>query len=51
MGILYVDFEACIAIAKTFNDAIATKGLLAPVVLGRGHHYVSGTDSPFSRDQ
>ena len=33
-------------IAKAFNDAIA-KGLIGPVVLGRDHHDVSGTDSPY----
>ena len=36
-----------IAIAKAFNNAIAAGDLLAPVVLGRDHHDVSGTDSPF----
>ena len=33
--------------AKAFNDAIADGRLSAPVVLGRDHHDVSGTDSPF----
>lgn len=44
--ILYADAEGRIKIAKAFNDAIA-KGDIAPVVLGRDHHDVSGTDSPF----
>jgi urocanate hydratase len=34
-------------IAKAFNDAIASGRLAGPVVLGRDHHDVSGTDSPF----
>ena len=45
--ILYADAVVRIAIAKAFNDAIAARDLLAPVVLGRDHHDVSGTDSPF----
>jgi len=44
--ILYADAEARIAIAKAFNDAIAS-GEIGPVVLGRDHHDVSGTDSPY----
>lgn len=44
--ILYADAEGRIKIAKAFNDAIA-KGEIGPVVLGRDHHDVSGTDSPF----
>ncbi|NNE28053.1 MAG: urocanate hydratase, partial [Saprospiraceae bacterium] len=45
--ILYADAEGRIKIAKAFNDAIA-KGLLkGEVVLGRDHHDVSGTDSPY----
>ncbi|MFV0146470.1 urocanate hydratase [Empedobacter stercoris] len=44
--ILYADAEGRIKIAKAFNDAIA-KGEIEPVVLGRDHHDVSGTDSPF----
>ncbi|MCH8556119.1 MAG: urocanate hydratase [Schleiferiaceae bacterium] len=44
--ILYADAEGRIAIAKAFNDAIA-KGELGPVILGRDHHDVSGTDSPY----
>ncbi|MDU8884726.1 urocanate hydratase [Yeosuana sp. MJ-SS3] len=44
--ILYADAEGRIKIAQAFNDAIA-KGEIGPVVLGRDHHDVSGTDSPF----
>jgi len=44
--ILYADAEGRIKIAKAFNDAIA-KGEIEAVVLGRDHHDVSGTDSPF----
>lgn len=45
--ILYADAEGRIKIAKAFNDAIKSGRLTAPVVLGRDHHDVSGTDSPF----
>lgn len=44
--ILYADALGRIEIAKAFNDAIA-KGEIGPVVLGRDHHDVSGTDSPY----
>jgi urocanate hydratase len=44
--ILYADAEGRIKIASAFNDAIA-KGKIGPVVLGRDHHDVSGTDSPY----
>ena len=44
--ILYTDAEGRIKIAKAFNDAIA-KGEIGPIVLGRDHHDVSGTDSPY----
>ena len=44
--ILYADAEGRIKIAKAFNDAIAN-GTIGAVVLGRDHHDVSGTDSPF----
>jgi urocanate hydratase len=44
--ILYADAEGRMKIAKAFNDAIA-KDEIGPVVLGRDHHDVSGTDSPF----
>jgi urocanate hydratase len=45
--ILYADAEGRIAIAKAFNAAVARGEIKAPVVLGRDHHDVSGTDSPF----
>ncbi|MGL4292541.1 MAG: urocanate hydratase, partial [Bacteroidales bacterium] len=45
--ILYADSESRIAIAKAFNEAIAKGDISAPVVLGRDHHDVSGTDSPY----
>jgi urocanate hydratase len=45
--ILYADSEGRIKIAKAFNDAIKAGKLKYPVVLGRDHHDVSGTDSPF----
>ena len=44
--ILYADAEGRSKIAKAFNDAIANNEI-GPVVLGRDHHDVSGTDSPF----
>ncbi|MDY0780160.1 urocanate hydratase [Tenacibaculum sp. IB213877] len=44
--ILYADAEGRIKIAKAFNKAIK-KGKIGPVVLGRDHHDVSGTDSPY----
>ena len=44
--ILYADAEGRIKIANAFNDAIK-RGEIGPVVLGRDHHDVSGTDSPF----
>ena len=44
--ILYADAEGRMKIAKAFNDAIA-KGEIEYVVLGRDHHDVSGTDSPY----
>lgn len=45
--ILYADSEGRIKIAEAFNKAIKAKKLKAPVVLGRDHHDVSGTDSPY----
>ncbi len=45
--ILYADSDGRIAIAKAFNKAVRDKKLSAPVVLGRDHHDVSGTDSPY----
>ncbi len=44
--ILYADAEGRMKIAQAFNDAI-TKGDIGYVVLGRDHHDVSGTDSPY----
>lgn len=45
--ILYADAEGRMRIAEAFNQAIARGELCGPVVLGRDHHDVSGTDSPF----
>ncbi len=45
--ILYADAEARIKIAEAFNKAIKSGKISAPVVLGRDHHDVSGTDSPY----
>ena len=45
--ILYADSEGRIKIAQAFNRAIAEGRISAPVVLGRDHHDVSGTDSPY----
>jgi len=45
--ILYADSEGRMKIAEAFNNAIADGTLSAPVVLGRDHHDVSGTDSPY----
>jgi len=45
--ILYADAAGRIAIAHAFNRAIADGSLSGPVILGRDHHDVSGTDSPF----
>lgn len=45
--ILYADAEGRIKIAEAFNKAVADGRLSAPVVLGRDHHDVSGTDSPY----
>ncbi len=44
--ILYADSDGRIKIASAFNKAIS-KGKLGPVILGRDHHDVSGTDSPY----
>lgn len=44
--ILYADSEGRIEIARAFNHAIA-EGKIGPVILGRDHHDVSGTDSPY----
>ncbi len=45
--ILYADAEGRIKIAQAFNQAIKNGEISAPIVLGRDHHDVSGTDSPF----
>ena len=45
--ILYADCEGRTTIALAFNEAIRMGEITAPIVLGRDHHDVSGTDSPF----
>ncbi len=45
--ILYADSEGRIAIARAFNRAVRNGKIKAPIVLGRDHHDVSGTDSPY----
>ena len=45
--ILYADCNGRTKIAQAFNDAIKSGEISAPVVLGRDHHDVSGTDSPY----
>ncbi len=45
--ILYADSEGRIRIASGFNKAVANGEISAPVVIGRDHHDVSGTDSPY----
>ncbi len=45
--ILYADAEGRKSIAKAFNDAISNGELSGPVILGRDHHDVAGTDSPY----
>ena len=45
--ILYADADGRIKIAEAFNNAIREGKISAPIVLGRDHHDVSGTDSPF----
>ncbi|MBK7297223.1 MAG: urocanate hydratase [Flavobacteriales bacterium] len=45
--ILYADSEGRIRIAEAFNNAIKSGEISAPIVLGRDHHDVSGTDSPY----
>ncbi|SFZ93472.1 urocanate hydratase [Flaviramulus basaltis] len=44
--ILYADAEGRVKIAQAFNNAVS-KGKIGPIVLGRDHHDVSGTDSPY----
>ena len=45
--ILYADANGRIEIALAFNNAIANKTISEPIILGRDHHDVSGTDSPY----
>lgn len=45
--ILYADAEGRVAIAGAFNKAIREGRISGPIVLGRDHHDVSGTDSPW----
>ena len=45
--ILYADSEGRTRIAEAFNNAIKRGEISAPIVLGRDHHDVSGTDSPY----
>lgn len=45
--ILYADSEGRTRIAQAFNKAIASGEISGPIVLGRDHHDVSGTDSPY----
>lgn len=45
--ILYADAEGRMKIAEAFNKAVASGYISEPIVLGRDHHDVSGTDSPF----
>jgi urocanate hydratase len=45
--ILYADSEGRLKIADAFNKAIKSGEISAPIVLGRDHHDVSGTDSPY----
>jgi urocanate hydratase len=45
--ILYADADGRIEIALAFNKAIKDGKIIAPIVLGRDHHDVSGTDSPY----
>lgn len=45
--ILYADSEGRVSIAAAFNKAVADGKISAPVVIGRDHHDVSGTDSPY----
>jgi len=45
--ILYADCEGRMKIAEAFNNAVRDGIVSAPIVLGRDHHDVSGTDSPF----
>jgi urocanate hydratase len=44
---LYADSEGRMKIAKALNRAVGTGEISSPIVLGRDHHDVSGTDSPY----
>ncbi len=45
--ILYADAEGRVKIAEKFNQAIDSGEIQAPIIIGRDHHDVSGTDSPY----
>ena len=45
--ILYADAQGRVEIARAFNKAISSSLISAPIILGRDHHDVSGTDSPY----
>ncbi len=45
--ILYSDAEGRMKLASAFNKAVASREISAPIVIGRDHHDVSGTDSPY----
>ena len=45
--ILYADAEGRTKIAEAFNNAVSSGELSSPIILGRDHHDVSGTDSPY----
>ncbi len=45
--ILYADAEGRMNIAEAFNQAVADGKISEPIILGRDHHDVSGTDSPY----
>jgi len=45
--ILYADARGRVMIAEAFNEAIAAGDIKGPIVIGRDHHDVSGTDSPY----
>jgi urocanate hydratase len=45
--ILYADAQGRVEIAREFNKAISNNIISAPIILGRDHHDVSGTDSPY----
>ncbi len=45
--ILYADAQGRMKIAEAFNNAVDSGKISAPIILGRDHHDVSGTDSPY----